>query len=182
LLDLHETADRRTIELPNLEAVMTKAEFLSLRRDEFPKTLKLLRLYPEAKRDLKPSPIIRSAIETLNTFINEEGINLSYATTGAFDMMNFKWAGPPATMAEGIAKLEAVAADVDKALERMSEEDFQQPTEFFAMKMLLSEAMLMMLLDHVHHRGQFTIYSRIAGAKVPQIYGPSADEPWQSPQ
>ena len=42
--------------------------------------------------------------------------------------------------------------------------------------------MLTMLLDHVHHRGQFTIYSRIAGGKVPQIYGPSADEPWQPPQ
>ena len=45
-------------------------------------------MYPEDKKDLKPSPIIRSAIETLNTFINEEGINLSYARTGAFDMAN----------------------------------------------------------------------------------------------
>ena len=161
---------------------MTKAEFLALRRSEFPKTLKLLRLYPEDKRDLKPSPIIRSAVETLNTFINEEGINLEYATTGAFDMAKFAWAAPPPTMAEGIVKLQALAAQVDAALERMSEEDFQQPTDFFAMKMLLSEAMLTMLLDHIHHRGQFTIYSRIAGGKVPQIYGPSADEPWQPPQ
>ncbi|HVP54586.1 MAG TPA: DinB family protein [Candidatus Eisenbacteria bacterium] len=161
---------------------MTKSEFLSLRRAEFPKTLKLLRMYPEEKKDLKPSPIIRSAIETLNTFINEEGINLSYAQTGAFDMAGFAWAAPPSTMADGIAKLEALALEVDAALERMSEEDFQQPTEFFGMKMLLSEAMLLMLLDHIHHRGQFTIYSRIAGAKVPQIYGPSADEPWQPPQ
>ncbi len=161
---------------------MTKAEYLSLRRDEFPKTIKLLKMYPEDKRDLKPAPIIRSAVETLNTFINEEGINLSYATTGAFDMATFKWAQPPATMADGIVQLEAVAAQVDAALERMSEEDFQQPTEFFMIKMPLSAAMLTMLLDHIHHRGQFTIYSRIAGGKVPQIYGPSADEPWQPPQ
>jgi len=54
---------------------------------------------------LKPSPIIRSAVETLNTFINEEAINLSYATTGGLDMANFAWATPPATMADGIAKL-----------------------------------------------------------------------------
>jgi uncharacterized damage-inducible protein DinB len=160
---------------------MTKSEYLALRREEFPKTLKLLRMYPEDKRELKPSPIIRTAVETLNTFINEEGINLSYANTGAFDMMNFKWAEPPATMAEGIAKLEALARETDAALERMSEEDFQQPTDFFAVKMTVSAAMLTMLLDHVHHRGQFTIYSRIAGGKVPQIYGPSADEPWQPP-
>ena len=160
---------------------MTKAEYLSLRREEFPKTLKLLRMYPEEKRDLKPSPIIRSAIETLNTFINEEAIDLSYASTGAFDMTNFAWAAPPATMAEGIAKLDAMARETDVALERMSEEDFQQPTEFFMVKMPLSAAMVTMLLDHIHHRGQFTIYSRLAGAKVPQIYGPSADEPWQPP-
>ena len=161
---------------------MTKAEYLSLRREEFPKTLKLLRMYPEDKRDLKPSPIIRSAIETLNTFINEEAIDLSYASTGAFDMTNFAWAAPPATMSEGIAKLDAMARETDVALERMSEEDFQQPTEFFMVKMPLSAAMVTMLLDHIHHRGQFTIYSRLAGAKVPQIYGPSADEPWQPPQ
>jgi len=34
------------------------------------------------------------------------------------------------------------------------------------------------LMDMIHHRGQFTVYSRIAGGKVPSIYGPSADEPW----
>jgi len=161
---------------------MTKAEFLSLRRAEFPKTLKLLRMYPEDKKDLKPSPIIRSAIETVNTFINEESINLSYARTGAFDMANFAWAPVPHTMAEGIAKLETVAAETDAALERMSEEDFQQHTDAFGITMPLSAALLSLLLDHIHHRGQFTIYSRLAGAKVPQIYGPSADEPWQPPQ
>ncbi|HEY4931215.1 MAG TPA: DinB family protein [Terriglobales bacterium] len=161
---------------------MTKTEYIALRKAEFPKTLKLLRFYPEDKKDLKPSPIIRSAIETVNTFINEEGINLSYARSGAFDMMNFKWAEPPATMAEGIAKLEAVATETDVALDWMSEEDFQKSTDFFAVKMPLSAALTTLLLDHIHHRGQFSIYSRMAGAKVPQIYGPSADEPWQPPK
>jgi uncharacterized damage-inducible protein DinB len=27
-----------------------------------------------------------------------------------------------------------------------------------------------------HHRGQFTVYLRLAGGKVPSIYGPSADD------
>jgi uncharacterized damage-inducible protein DinB len=27
-----------------------------------------------------------------------------------------------------------------------------------------------------HHRGQLTVYLRLAGAKVPAIYGPSADD------
>jgi uncharacterized damage-inducible protein DinB len=32
------------------------------------------------------------------------------------------------------------------------------------------------LLDLIHHRGQLTVYLRPMGAKVPAIYGPSADE------
>jgi uncharacterized damage-inducible protein DinB len=32
------------------------------------------------------------------------------------------------------------------------------------------------LFDAIHHRGQLTTYLRAMGAKVPAIYGPSADE------
>jgi len=35
------------------------------------------------------------------------------------------------------------------------------------------------LFDHVHHRGQLSVYMRMLDAKVPSIYGPSADEPWR---
>ena len=35
-----------------------------------------------------------------------------------------------------------------------------------------------MLMDCVHHRGQFSVYLRMADGKVPSIYGPSGDEPW----
>ena len=32
------------------------------------------------------------------------------------------------------------------------------------------------LFDAIHHRGQLTTYLRPMGAKVPAVYGPSADE------
>jgi uncharacterized damage-inducible protein DinB len=33
-------------------------------------------------------------------------------------------------------------------------------------------------LSHlIHHRGQFSVYLRLVGARVPSIYGPTADEP-----
>jgi uncharacterized damage-inducible protein DinB len=35
-----------------------------------------------------------------------------------------------------------------------------------------------LLHDEIHHRGQFSIYLRAAGGKVPSIYGPSEHEPW----
>ena len=36
----------------------------------------------------------------------------------------------------------------------------------------------MTLSDQIHHRGQFSIYPRMADGKVPSIYGPTHDEPW----
>jgi uncharacterized damage-inducible protein DinB len=35
-----------------------------------------------------------------------------------------------------------------------------------------------LLSDQIHHRGQFSIYLRMADGKVPSIYGPTGDEPW----
>jgi uncharacterized damage-inducible protein DinB len=40
----------------------------------------------------------------------------------------------------------------------------------------LIDFLWMILHDQIHHRGQMTVYSRIAGGTVPSIYGPSADE------
>jgi uncharacterized damage-inducible protein DinB len=42
----------------------------------------------------------------------------------------------------------------------------------------VSQLVWFMLMDAIHHRGQLTVYLRAAGAKVPSIYGPTADEPW----
>ena len=39
------------------------------------------------------------------------------------------------------------------------------------------DKVLTFVLNHnVHHRGQLTVYLRLAGASVPALYGPSADE------
>lgn len=34
-------------------------------------------------------------------------------------------------------------------------------------------------LNHlIHHRGQMTVYLRLVDVPLPQVYGPTADEPW----
>ena len=45
------------------------------------------------------------------------------------------------------------------------------------MAMSVGAVMRTIMLNHwYHHRGQLSVYLRQVGAKVPSIYGPSADE------
>lgn len=41
----------------------------------------------------------------------------------------------------------------------------------------LGDMLFGFLFDAIHHRGQLSTYLRPMGAKVPSIYGPSADDP-----
>ena len=48
------------------------------------------------------------------------------------------------------------------------------------MKCISDLAYLNLMMNHmIHHRGQLSAYLRPMGAKVPSIYGGSADEPFQ---
>jgi len=49
--------------------------------------------------------------------------------------------------------------------------------EFFGSERPAAPMAWSFLFDIVHHRGQITTYLRPMGSTVPQIYGPSGDEP-----
>ena len=60
----------------------------------------------------------------------------------------------------------------------MPGEKLAKDTPFFAGMELPNVIYLGLMNRHgVHHRGQLSTYLRPMGAKVPGIYGPSADEP-----
>jgi uncharacterized damage-inducible protein DinB len=154
---------------------MTKDDYLLLRRAETPKTLRLLELFPDTKRDVRPAAKSRTAFELALTFLGEERINR--------DLVEGRPAKPapianrPSNMAELLAALRETVSNSDAAVEKLSDAEFNRTVNFYGLTLPLSAALMIELLDHIHHRGQFTIYSRIAGARVPQIYGPSGDEP-----
>lgn len=66
-----------------------------------------------------------------------------------------------------------------KALERtrsLSGEQLGKELDFFGKMQAPAVAYLTLMVKHtVHHRGQLSTYLRPMGAKVPSIYGPSAD-------
>lgn len=75
---------------------------------------------------------------------------------------------------------EAVAA-AKAALQKTSDDHLRTPWRLLVAGNVVLEMsrydMIRDTLNHLaHHRGQMTVYLRLLGAKVPALYGPSADE------
>lgn len=81
--------------------------------------------------------------------------------------------------------LDAAMEKARASLPGKSDEFLHQPWRFVVAGKVASEtpryiAISDSLINHwVHHRGQLSVYLRLLNAKVPSVYGPSADEPFQ---
>lgn len=88
---------------------------------------------------------------------------------------------PMKTSAELLAGLDKSLADARAALGGTSDEHLMTPWRLLVAGEVVSETprheMIRDTLNHLaHHRGQMTVYLRLMGAKVPALYGPSADD------
>jgi len=88
---------------------------------------------------------------------------------------------PNKTSAALVQALAKTAADARAALEKTTDEHLNTPWQLKARGNVVQEgpryAMIQDTINHwAHHRGQLTVYLRLMGAKVPAIYGPSADD------
>ena len=88
---------------------------------------------------------------------------------------------PKKTSAALVQGLEKSAADARAALEKTTDEHLNTNWQLKARGNVVQEgpryAMIQDTINHwAHHRGQMTVYLRLMGAKVPAIYGPSADD------
>jgi hypothetical protein len=93
------------------------------------------------------------------------------------------YAARPAPGVEGsIAAYEKNAADLEARVARLDDAAWDSKARFIVDGKVVWEATLGdmlfgILFDAIHHRGQLSTYLRPMGAKVPSIYGPSADDP-----
>jgi len=159
-------------------------EFLKAFAHEHATTLKVLRAYPADKLDLQPHAKCKTARDLAWMTVLEQGM-LATALTAGMD-----WSKPmpppppaPATMDEIIAVLDQGYQKSVALLSSMKPAQFGETLRFPVAPRTIGDvpkiAFLWMLLsDQIHHRGQFSIYLRMADGKVPSIYGPTADEPW----
>ena len=88
---------------------------------------------------------------------------------------------PHKTAAALIRALDEAAAAARGALQATTDEHLMSSWQLKARGQVVQEAprfqMIQDTINHwAHHRGQMTVYLRLMGAKVPAIYGPSADD------
>jgi len=82
---------------------------------------------------------------------------------------------------EFLGALDKTAAEARSALQQTTEDHLMTTWKLLAGGKVVAEdprhAMIQDTINHwAHHRGQMTVYLRLMGAKVPAIYGPSADD------
>lgn len=85
------------------------------------------------------------------------------------------------TKADYLKALDEAAASAKKALEETSDEHLATNWQLKARGAVVQQGarhqMIQETFNHwAHHRGQMTVYLRLMGAKVPALFGPSADE------
>jgi len=85
------------------------------------------------------------------------------------------------TSAEFVGALDKTASDARSLLQQTNDEHLLTPWRLLARGKVVMEApryvMIQDTINHwAHHRGQMTVYLRLLGAKVPALYGPSADD------
>jgi len=150
-----------------------KSLFTHFWTNESKTTSKVLSRIPEGS-DYRPDPKSRTARDIAWQIVNEETMIVD-----ALEKGSAAWAPAPApaTMQELCETYDRQSADIVRRLERLPAERWNGTLEFFGKQRPASPMAWSFLFDIVHHRGQITTYLRPMGSTVPQIYGPSADEP-----
>lgn len=158
--------------------------WLETAQREHATTLRVLEAFPADQLELKPTPKSTSARDLAFLFVREQGLLARALTTG------FDWSQPPtpapapATLGEIISALRDAHEKVLGLVRGLSEEELRTRTaRFFTGPKQMGDVRLMdflwmVLHDQIHHRGQMSVYIRLAGGRVPSIYGPSGDESW----
>jgi uncharacterized damage-inducible protein DinB len=150
-----------------------KALFTRFWTDEAVTTRNVLARIPEAST-YKPDPKSRTAQEIAWQIVCEETMIIEALESGTA-----KWEPPsmPDSMREVLKTYEEQSRTLPNRWHALPQDRWEGDLEFFGSRRPASPMAWSFLFDIIHHRGQITTYLRPMGSTVPQIYGPSADEP-----
>jgi len=165
---------------------MELREFLRTELDrEVERSRHALEQLPEGKYDWKPHEksmifgYLANMVATIPMWIsmqiNQDELDIAPKGGSKFEQKRLN------TSAEFLDALDAAAAGARAAFEKTTDEHLMTNWQLKAGGNVVMEApRYEMIQDTVlhwaHHRGQMTVYLRLMGAKVPALYGPSADD------
>jgi len=163
-------------------AKSAKEAFLETYEREHKTTMKVLRAYPADKADLRPHPKCKTAKELAWIFVLERYLGTTIMNDG-FSKMTGSAPPPPDKWEDVLTQLEKAHTDFAAVMNGLTEQQLTENVTFMVAPKTPGPVQRLqfawfLLHDQIHHRGQFSIYLRMADAKVPSIYGPTADEPW----
>lgn len=163
-----------------------KEIFLAQLDREAALTRKAIARVPEGQNDFKPhersmtlgylAALVAGMLGWIALMIDRDELNLDDPANEMFRTR------PLATSAELNASLDNAVAEARRALESVIDAHLLTPWAFkMGGKVIDQQPRHIMIADGVfshlaHHRGQLTVYLRLNEAKVPALYGPSADE------
>jgi uncharacterized damage-inducible protein DinB len=155
--------------------------FLQGLSKEIPTTRRVLEAIPESQLDFKLGEKGRTARELMWHIVQSEEWFAKGIAAGDFNVTSEEGAAP-ASKAEILAYYDQHVPPVIEKLNALSGEQLATPLNFFNVFNLPAVLYLDFWAKHtVHHRGQLSTYARALNAHVPDIYGGSADEPFQMP-
>ncbi len=140
---------------------------------------------PEGKYDWKPHEksmifgYLANMVATIPSWL-AMGVTLDELDVAPADGSKMEQARPETSDAL-LKALDKSAADARSALEKTTDEHLMTSWRLLARGKVVMETprhvMIQDTINHwAHHRGQMTVYLRLMGAKVPALYGPSADD------
>jgi uncharacterized damage-inducible protein DinB len=161
------------------QAVFTTHMFADGLEREYMTTRKVLAAVPEGKKDYRPDDNARTAFALASHIASSDVWFLNGIVKGEFVPEPDKTFR---SVAEIVAYYEREFPAALAKVKAMSPEKLAGTISFFGMFNLPAAAYLGFVNNHcIHHRGQLATYLRPMGAKVPNIYGGSYDEPMQMP-
>lgn len=135
------------------------------------KTLGIWSAFPDDAMDFRPAQKSRTVLEQVDHQIQSEGgwmVKMLGVDIGDFQ--------PKEKTKHGY--IDKYRADTAKRLEILRQKPegwWCETTAFFDVQRSRAWIFTRRLNHSTHHRGQLVVYLRILGAKVPSVYGPTAD-------
>ncbi len=142
------------------------------------RTVRLVRLFGDSDLAMRPAPGMMSLSEQCNHICASNGfiralLEEESPTTDAFHCVH-----DTSTIEAVVASMKSMAVHIRLACAKITHERWMQKVTPFGPDWRLSRGQhCYMMLDHEsHHRGQITVYARLAGKVPPTLYAPASEQ------